>query len=117
MGHTSYRATEADWSLSVQFAKLVQPMEGRMKKTGKTKKKPASVREAALHPYAIGSEATVKKNLRLHQSKIDAARKALGAATETETIETALDLVVFRRELIDGVRGMQGAELVNYFDE
>jgi hypothetical protein len=88
-----------------------------MKKPTKSRKKPGSVRETALHPYAIGTDAAVKKNLRLHQSKIDAARKALGTVTETETIETALDLVVFRKELVEGVRGMRGAELVNYFDE
>jgi hypothetical protein len=81
------------------------------------RKKAGRVRETAVKAYAIGSESTVKKNLRLHQSKIDAARQALGTATETETIETALDLVVFRKELIDGVRGMKGARLVNYFDE
>lgn len=63
------------------------------------------------------SEAPKKKNLRLHQSKIDEARAVLGTATETETIEAALDLVVFRNELVEGVRGMRGAKLVNLFDE
>ena len=58
-----------------------------------------------------------KKNLRLHQSKIDEARMILGTSTETETIEAALDLVVFRNELLQGVRAMRGVELVNLFDE
>jgi hypothetical protein len=58
-----------------------------------------------------------KKNLRLHQSKIDEAREILGTKTETETIETALDLVVFRKELLDGVRAMRGANLLNLFGE
>ena len=57
-----------------------------------------------------------KKNLRLHQSKIDRAKTILGTATETETIEVALDLVVFRKELIDGVRAMRGANLENWFE-
>ena len=57
-----------------------------------------------------------KKNVRLHQSKIDQAKAILGTATETETIEAALDLVVFRKELVDGVRAMRGANLDNWFD-
>ena len=88
-----------------------------MKKGSKPRKKTGLVRESARQPYGVESEGTVKKNLRLHQSKIDAARAALGTATETETIETALDLVVFRTELVEGVRSMRGAKLVNYFDE
>lgn len=63
------------------------------------------------------NEPARKKNVRLHQSKIDAARAILGTTTETETIEAALDLVVFRSELVEGVRAMRGANLVNLFDE
>ncbi len=63
------------------------------------------------------TEAPRKKNLRLHQSKIDHAKAILGTETETETIETALDLVIFRSELIEGVRAMRGTNLVNLFDE
>ena len=37
----------------------------------------------------------------------------LGAATATETIERALDLVVFQRELIDGTRAMLGIEITS----
>ena len=37
--------------------------------------------------------------------------KALGAATATETIERALDLVVSQRELVDGTRAMLGIEI------
>lgn len=70
---------------------------------------------------AVGTTGAVepprKKNLRLHQSKIDAARAVLGTTTETETIEAALDLIVFRDELLQGVRAMRGAGLVNVFDE
>lgn len=52
-----------------------------------------------------------KKNFRLHQAKIDRARELLGTKTETETVEMALDLVVFRDELIKGVRAMRGTKL------
>jgi len=46
-------------------------------------------------------------------SKLSAARRALGAATATETIERALDLVIFQRELIDGTRSMQGIQIAS----
>jgi hypothetical protein len=35
----------------------------------------------------------------------------------SSTIETALDLVVFRKELVDGVRAMRRANLLNLFEE
>jgi hypothetical protein len=37
-----------------------------------------------------------------------AAQRILGTATATETIELALDLVVFRRELMCGTRSLLG---------
>jgi len=46
-------------------------------------------------------------------SKLSAAKRALGAATATETIERALDLVVFQRELIDGTRAMLGLDIAS----
>lgn len=52
--------------------------------------------------------ARVRKNLRLNQAKLDRARQILGTATETETVEQALDLVAFRDEVISGVRRLAG---------
>ena len=78
---------------------------------------PAKVAEAA-PAYAAGmaaAEPARRKNLRLHQSKIDAAMAALGTATETETIEAALDLVAFRKELVEGIRSMRGAGIEDLF--
>lgn len=46
------------------------------------------------------------RTYRLAPEKVAAAQRALGSATATEAIETALDLVLFRRELISGTRGM-----------
>lgn len=62
-------------------------------------------------------EAPRKKNFRLHQSKIDRAMEILGTKTETETIEQALDLLVFRDRLVEGVRNMRGAGLEDIFTE
>ena len=56
-------------------------------------------------------EQRVSRTYRLPLSKLSAAKKALGAATATETIERALDLVVFQRALVDGTRSMHGIEL------
>jgi hypothetical protein len=38
----------------------------------------------------------------MDQRKLDVARRALGAATETEAIDQALDFVAFREELAEG---------------
>ena len=38
----------------------------------------------------------------MDQRKLDVARRALGVDTETETIDQALDFVVFREELAKG---------------
>lgn len=40
-----------------------------------------------------------RKNILVDQRKLDAAKSALGALTETATIDAALDLVVFRTEV------------------
>jgi hypothetical protein len=58
-------------------------------------------------------EARVSRTYRLPLSKLRAAKRALGAATATETIERALDLAVFQRELVDGTRAMLGIEIAS----
>jgi hypothetical protein len=57
------------------------------------------------------AERKVPKTYRLNPSKIAAAQRILGTPTATETIEAALDTVVFRHELVAGTRAMQGVEL------
>jgi hypothetical protein len=54
----------------------------------------------------------VPKTYRLSPAKVAAAQRILGTPTATETIEAALDLVVFRDELVAGTRAMLGADLV-----
>ena len=53
----------------------------------------------------------VPRTYRLAPEKVAAAQRALGSATATEAIEIALDLVLFRRELIVGTRAMLGVTL------
>ena len=57
------------------------------------------------------AERRVSRTYRLPLSKLSAARRALGAATATETIERALELDVLQRELIDGTRAMRGIRI------
>lgn len=61
----------------------------------------------------VRREERVSRTYRLPLSKLKAAQRALGAATATETIERALDLAVFQRELVDGTRAMLGIEITS----
>lgn len=58
-------------------------------------------------------EERVSRTYRLRLSKLQAAQRALGAATATETIEMALDLAVFQRELVEGTRAMSGIRITS----
>jgi hypothetical protein len=49
----------------------------------------------------------VAKSYRLSPRRIAAAQKILGTPNATATIEEALDLVVFREELLTGIRGLR----------
>ena len=44
-----------------------------------------------------------RKNMLMDQRKLDAARAALGASSETAAVDAALDLVVFRTEVFRGL--------------
>jgi len=55
----------------------------------------------------------VPRTYRLAPGKVAAAQRALGAATATEAIETALDLVLLRRELVRGTRAMLGVRIAS----
>ena len=54
------------------------------------------------------------KTYRLSEQKIADAQRILGAPTATAAIETALDMVVFRQELVDGTRAMLGVDVASY---
>jgi hypothetical protein len=71
------------------------------------------MRSATKSKRPSSRERRVSRTYRLPLSKLRAAKRALGAATATETIERALDLVVFQRELIEGTRAMLGIEMTS----
>ena len=52
---------------------------------------------------------------RLSRDKIARAQTVLGTTTATATIEQALDLVLFRRELVDGVESAFGIPVRDAF--
>ena len=58
-------------------------------------------------------ERRVSRTYRLPLSKIEAAKRALGASTATETIERALDLVLFQRALVRGTKAMLGVTIAS----
>jgi hypothetical protein len=56
------------------------------------------------------------KTYRLSARKIAAARRVLGTPTDTATIEEALDMVLFRKELVDGTAKMFGIKIEPFDD-
>ena len=50
-----------------------------------------------------------RKNFRLDQAKLDRVKELLGAKSETDAVEQALDLVLFRREVMEGLRRIAGS--------
>ncbi len=59
-------------------------------------------------------EPRISRTYRLPLSKLRAAQRALGADTATDTIEQALDLAVFRRELVEGTKALFGLHIQSF---
>jgi hypothetical protein len=56
-------------------------------------------------------EGKVRKEFWLDPETLHLAQVILGTANERETVEAALDLVTFRRELLDGTRALAGLQI------
>jgi hypothetical protein len=84
--------------------------------TSATKKAHATAKARATAKAGGSKPATRKKakTYRLSESKITAAQQILGAKTATAAIEAALDMVVFRKELVDGTAALRGIELAAF---
>ena len=79
----------------------------------KKKRKLSSSRKTA----ARVAEPKVAMSYRLSPTKISRAQRILGTPTATATIEEALDMVVFRQELADGVERAFGIEITAAFPD
>lgn len=73
------------------------------RKSPRSKRKPVGRRA-----YAEGK---VRKEFWLDPTVLAEAQAFLGTASERETVEVALDLVAFRRDLVAGVRALSGMRL------
>lgn len=76
------------------------------KKKGRLNKSPGKV-----------AEPKVAQSYRLSRTRIARAQAILGAPTATAAIEEALDAVIFRRELMDGVRRAYGIAVTEAFPD
>jgi hypothetical protein len=56
-------------------------------------------------------EGKVRKEFWLDPKTLRRAQRILGTATERETVEVALDMIAFRRELLDGTRALSGLQI------
>ena len=57
---------------------------------------------------AMGTSALRHKHVQLDQAKLDRARNILGAKTETEALDRALDIVVTEAEVNAALRKARG---------
>ncbi len=57
------------------------------------------------------AEKKVLRTFRLAPGKVTAAQRILGTVNATETVEMALDLVVFRSELVRGTKALLGIQV------
>ena len=63
------------------------------------------------------SEAKVAMSHRLSPAKIARAQSILGTPTATATIEEALDTIIFRRVLMEGLDRASGVPIANAFPD
>jgi propanediol dehydratase small subunit len=71
-----------------------------------------TIREAAAAyaAAAVEGEKATRKNYYLHQSKIDLVKAIVGASSETEAVEAALDALIYGEALAVGTEAMGGEE-------
>jgi hypothetical protein len=62
-------------------------------KRGRTVRRPSEIR---------------RKNVNIDQAKLDRVRELLGSSSETEAIDQALSMMLFREELIAGIAEIGG---------
>jgi hypothetical protein len=84
------------------------PMQERERRQVRSRRMASPRREGAVRTARVGK---VRKAFWLDPALLKAARAALGAASEREAVEMALDLAAFRNELIHGAAALRGLRL------
>lgn len=59
-------------------------------------------------PRSRSGKSIRRKNLNIDQAKLDRVKDLLGAKSETEAVDRALDLLLLREELVEGIRRIAG---------
>jgi Arc/MetJ family transcription regulator len=75
----------------------------------RTSRKAAGAKKRIGRSAAV--EGKVRKEFWLDPDALAEAQAFLGTATERETVEVALELVAFRRDLVAGARALRGLPL------
>lgn len=57
----------------------------------------------------VAEPAVTRKNMDMDVRKLDAARRILGAATDTETVDRALDAVIMQGEVVEALHRLAAA--------
>jgi hypothetical protein len=64
-------------------------------------------------PHRVSEPALARKNMDMSVAKLDAARTLLGAHTDTETVDRALDYVIFQGDVfaaLDNLAALGGLD-------
>ena len=78
--------------------------------------KTGAVRRAGVAPSRTTPARRIRKNMDMDPQKLAEARRILGARTETETVDQALDLVIFQGRVasaLDRLAAAGGIEDIN----
>ena len=62
-------------------------------------------------PRELTKPKKVPRTFRLTPGKVELAQRILGSSSATDAIETALDMIVFRHELIEGTQAAFGIRI------
>lgn len=80
----------------------------------KTQQENRTERSPAVRTFTRGiRQGKVRKEFWLDPQLLRTVKEELGVATEREAVEMALDLIVFRKELAQGVRRLAGIRLTS----
>ncbi|MEO8227029.1 MAG: hypothetical protein ABI637_06330 [Gemmatimonadota bacterium] len=85
--------------------------EGRKAASAKKRTRIDKLKTAKPAVQGRRREGRVRKEFWLPSTKLEDARRVLGTTTDVDTVEAALDLVVFRDEVRRGVQGLGGLGL------